>query len=62
MGEEDYRQHGDRISLLLFFQNKESRLVIILLMWVHSMEDEMGRTCNTHGKKRNAYRILVGTP
>jgi hypothetical protein len=22
----------------------------------------MGRTCNTHGKKRNAYRIFVGTP
>jgi hypothetical protein len=24
--------------------------------------DEMGRTCNTNGEKRNAYRILVGKP
>jgi hypothetical protein len=23
-------------------------------------EYEMGRACNTHGEKRNAYRILVG--
>jgi hypothetical protein len=23
-------------------------------------EDELGRTCNTNGEKRNAYRILVG--
>jgi hypothetical protein len=23
-------------------------------------EDEMGRVCSTKGKKRNAYRILVG--
>jgi hypothetical protein len=22
----------------------------------------MGRTCSTHGAKRNAYRILVGKP
>jgi hypothetical protein len=22
----------------------------------------MGRTCSTHGEKRNAYRILVGKP
>jgi hypothetical protein len=22
----------------------------------------MGRACNTNGKKRNAYRILVGKP
>jgi hypothetical protein len=22
----------------------------------------MGRTCNTNGAKRNAYRILVGRP
>jgi hypothetical protein len=22
----------------------------------------MGRACNTHGEKRNAYRILVGKP
>jgi hypothetical protein len=22
----------------------------------------MGRTCNTNGEKRNAYRILVGKP
>jgi hypothetical protein len=25
-------------------------------------EDEMGRACSTHEKKRNAYRILVGKP
>jgi hypothetical protein len=25
-------------------------------------EDEMGRACSTNGKKRNAYRILVGKP
>jgi hypothetical protein len=24
--------------------------------------DEMGRAYNTHGEKRNAYRILVGKP
>jgi hypothetical protein len=24
------------------------------------MEDEMGRACNTHGDKRNVYRIVVG--
>jgi hypothetical protein len=23
-------------------------------------KDELGRACSTHGKKRNAYRILVG--
>jgi hypothetical protein len=22
----------------------------------------MGRACSTHGEKRNAHRILVGTP
>jgi hypothetical protein len=22
----------------------------------------MGRICNTNGEKRNAYRILIGTP
>jgi hypothetical protein len=22
----------------------------------------MGRTCSTHGEKRNAYRVLVGNP
>jgi hypothetical protein len=26
------------------------------------MEDEMGRSCSTYEKKRNAYRILVGNP
>jgi hypothetical protein len=25
-------------------------------------KDEIGRTCSTHGEKRNAYRILVGQP
>jgi hypothetical protein len=25
-------------------------------------EDEIDRTCSTHGEKRNAYRILVGRP
>jgi hypothetical protein len=24
--------------------------------------DEIGRACSTNGKKRNAYRILVGMP
>jgi hypothetical protein len=23
-------------------------------------EDMMGRTCNTHGQMKNAYRVLVG--
>jgi hypothetical protein len=26
------------------------------------MEDEMGRACSTNGRKRIAYRILVGRP
>jgi hypothetical protein len=25
-------------------------------------KDGMGKVCSTHGKKRNAYRILVGKP
>jgi hypothetical protein len=25
-------------------------------------EDEMGRTCSTHGDKRNAYRVVVRKP
>jgi hypothetical protein len=25
-------------------------------------EDEMGRACNTHGEKKNAYGIFVGKP
>jgi hypothetical protein len=25
-------------------------------------KDEMDRACSTNGKKRNAYRILVGKP
>jgi hypothetical protein len=25
-------------------------------------ENEMGRTCSTHGEKKYAYRILVGEP
>jgi hypothetical protein len=25
-------------------------------------EYEMGRACSTHGKMRNAYKILVGNP
>jgi hypothetical protein len=25
-------------------------------------KDEMGRACSMNGEKRNAYRILVGTP
>jgi hypothetical protein len=25
-------------------------------------DEEMDRACNTHGEKRNAYRILVGKP
>jgi hypothetical protein len=25
-------------------------------------KDEIGRACRTNGKKRNAYRILVGKP
>jgi hypothetical protein len=25
-------------------------------------DDDMGRACNTHGEKRNEYRLLVGKP
>jgi hypothetical protein len=25
-------------------------------------ENEMGKECNTHGEKRNVYRISVGKP
>jgi hypothetical protein len=30
----DHRQHGDRISLFLLFQNKESRLKTEKLVWM----------------------------
>jgi hypothetical protein len=33
-GTQTHRQHGDRISLFLFFQNKESRLKWVLNMVV----------------------------
>jgi hypothetical protein len=26
------------------------------------MEDEVGRTCDTHGEGRGVYRVLVGRP
>jgi hypothetical protein len=26
------------------------------------MEGEIDRPCSTHGKKMNAYKVLVGTP
>jgi hypothetical protein len=26
------------------------------------VKDEMGGPCSTNGEKRNAYRLLVGTP
>jgi hypothetical protein len=29
---------------------------------IKSREDEMDRACSMNGVKRNAYRILVGTP
>jgi hypothetical protein len=29
---------------------------------IRSIKDEIGRECSTNGEKRNAYRILVGTP
>jgi hypothetical protein len=25
-------------------------------------EDKLGRACNTHGEKRNEYRVLVAKP
>jgi hypothetical protein len=25
-------------------------------------EDKLGRACNTHGEKGNAYRVFVGKP
>jgi hypothetical protein len=28
----------------------------------YNKADEMGRTCNRNGEKRNAYRILAGKP
>jgi hypothetical protein len=30
-------------------------------MIYQAKEDEMDRVCSTHGMKRNAYRILVGS-
>jgi hypothetical protein len=36
---------------------------ILLICWLSSdNEDMMGRTCSTNGEKRNAYKILVGSP
>jgi hypothetical protein len=40
-GIQAYRQHGDRISLLLFFKNKESRLIKqchLLLVILHQLD------------------------
>jgi hypothetical protein len=65
------RQHGDLISLLLFFQNAESRLTIadvsplqhrtsLKLREAHSYE--RGRVCSMHGEKSNAFRISMGKP
>jgi hypothetical protein len=42
----------ERLTCTLRQYNKNDRV----------KEDEMGRACSTNGAKRNAYRILVGTP
>jgi hypothetical protein len=28
--------------------------------WNDQVKDEMGRACNMHGEKRNAYKVLIG--
>jgi hypothetical protein len=34
----------------------------IILLGLLIKEDEVGRTCGTHGEGRSFYRVLVGRP
>jgi hypothetical protein len=35
---------------------------VIMAVIITVEEDEMGGPCSRNGEKRNAYRLLVGTP